>query len=113
MDGVLADFDRHYIDTIGPLPPRDDPNRDVDWSRINDVEFFANIPPMPDAHELWNYVGHLHGGAIILTGCPKTGRERAERNKREWVCRHLGEGIEVRTVLSKDKCCHCQPGAIS
>lgn len=112
MDGVLADFDRHYAATIGPLPDRSDPARDVDWSKINDVEFFAGMPPMPDAFELWDYVGHLYGGAIILTGCPTTGRAQAERNKREWVSRHLGFSIEVRTVLSKEKSQHCAPGDI-
>lgn len=112
MDGVLADFDSHYAATIGPLPNRSDPNRDVDWSKINDGEFFASIPPMPDAHELWDYVGHLYGGAIILTGCPKRGRARAEQNKRDWVRRHIGGGIEVRTVLSREKSQHCSHGDI-
>ena len=112
MDGVLADFDGHYIATIGPLPDRSDPTRDVDWSKIDAANFFASIPPMPDALELWGYVGHLYGGAVILTGCPKSGRERAEQNKRAWILRHLGAGIEIRTVLSREKAQHCQPGDI-
>jgi hypothetical protein len=52
IDGVLADFDRHYIETIELLPDRSDPARDVNWSKIGDMDFFASIPPMADAFEL-------------------------------------------------------------
>lgn len=112
MDGVLADFDRHYIETIGLLPPRLDPGRDVKWAKISEMDFFASMPPMPDAFALWDYVSALPGRPIILTGCPKIGHERAESDKRKWVRRHLGDDVEVRTLLSKDKALHCSPGDI-
>jgi hypothetical protein len=112
MDGVLADFDRQYIETIGPLPDRADPARDVNWSKIGDMDFFASMPPMADAFELWDHASALRGGAVILTGCPNIGRERAEHDKRDWVRRHLGAEVEVRTLLSKEKSLHCSPGDI-
>lgn len=61
LDGVLGDFDNHYIETIGPLPKRwregvdftsANNSQDVDWSKIDASEFFVTMPMMKDAPDL-------------------------------------------------------------
>lgn len=114
MDGVLADFDTHYINTVGPLPPkyRTDlaKEADINWCALEDAHFFAHCPPMPDMHVLWKALAPLK--PIVITGCPETGRERAEQNKRGWIAKHLGADIEVRCVRSSEKYLHAAPGDI-
>jgi len=114
LDGTLADFDRHYLSTIGGLlPPKwrhPDNAQDVDWERIDAINFYATMPPMDDHRLLWDYI--TPHGPIILTGCPKIGREGAERNKREWVARHLGPTVPVITCFSREKARYASPGAI-
>jgi len=110
MDGVLADFDAHHEAIFGYRP--DKQADDVDWQKVRGVSgFYANIPPMVDMHELWNFVSRLDAPPIVLTGVPVV-VEEAPDNKREWVSRHLGADVEVRCVRSRDKCLHCQPGDI-
>lgn len=117
LDGVLADFDRHYIQMFGELPAKwktdhdhTNNNLDVDWKSMNDRDFFAGIPLMRDAMELWEYVSKYN--PIILTGCPKTGFDNAAANKRAWVVTHIGPNVPVITCFSKEKCDYAQPGDI-
>lgn len=110
LDGVLVNFDGHYEATVGPLPDRNDPSRDIDWSAVNGIEFFNTAPPMPDAFELFDYVKGYN--PIILTGAPSTGFEKAAQNKKEWVLRHLGPHVTVLCVKSKEKSHLCKPGDI-
>jgi hypothetical protein len=114
MDGVTADFDRHYIEEIGPLPPRDGNNRDVDWEEINKIDFFLTMPPMPDADLLWGFLAGLPNPKGILTGVPSSGTERASRNKVSWAAHQpfIPAGTEVRCLRSRDKFKHCTPGDI-
>lgn len=114
MDGVTADFDSHYVATVGPLPERDGIERDVDWSKINDFDFFLTMPPMSDAHVLWEYLSGLPNEKRLLTGVPSTGTSRAVRNKSEWVRNQpfIPKETEISCVRSKEKFMHCTPGDI-
>lgn len=109
-DGVLIDFDRHYADVVGPLPDRNDPARDVDWKKISDIDFFLTAPPMPDAFELLDFVGHLN--PTVLTGAPSTGYERAAKNKKESIKRLFGPNLPVIVTASKLKFHLAEPGAL-
>ena len=109
LDGVLVDFDRHYIEKFGPLPDRNDPNRDVDWSALANTDFFATAPPMRDVYELYSYVSHYD--PVVLTGVPSMGTEKAAADKRAWVERYF-PNTHVITCRSKDKCLHMQPGDV-
>jgi hypothetical protein len=110
LDGVLADFDGHYAATIGPLPPRNDPKRDVDWDKIAGSQFYAGIPPMDDAFELWDFVKGMH--PEILSGVPTTGRDVAEANKRAWVRCWFGSSVPVHLCLAREKNHYAKPGDI-
>ena len=110
LDGVLVDFDTHYRNLIGPIPERNDPNRDVDHALMSKLDFFETAPVMDDAYELFDFVQHLN--PIILTGVPKVDTEKASKAKREWVARYFGPGIPVITCRSRDKCIQSQPGSV-
>lgn len=108
MDGVLADFDAHYVAVFGIRPNKLTDN--VAWDAIRECKgFYTNIPPMVDMRELWDFVSPLK--PIVLTGIPSSVEEAAD-NKRGWVRKHLGDAVEVRCCLSKEKYLHAQPGDI-
>src|SRR4051812_26986753 len=95
MDGVLADFDKHYQNTFNTTISRrlefDKDGHDIDWSVIErSKDFYLGIPPMPDMEVLWNYVKPFY--PHIITGIPHSVPEAAD-NKRAWVDKYLGLGI--------------------
>ncbi len=108
MDGVLANFDAHYLATFNT--PASKLIDNVDWKAVDAKgDFFLNIPPMPDLDHLWRFIEPLR--PIVLTGVPKTVKA-AVSNKRAWAKKHLGDHIEVRCCKSKEKCLHAEPGDI-
>jgi hypothetical protein len=115
MDGVLADFDQHYEDVFGIRANKLTDN--VDWKAVGEIkDFYANIPPMEDMQELWNYVyfvsqAFFNKKPIVLTGVPYSVVE-AEANKRAWVEKNLGSDIEVIGCKSKDKCLYAKLGDV-
>jgi hypothetical protein len=111
MDGVLADFDQHHENIFGVRPDRVADN--VDWNAVRSVkDFFLHIPPMKDMTELWDFIKPLK--PIVLTGIPSPKHKvsGAADNKLAWIKRHLGDGVEVRCVLSKEKHMHAGPGDV-
>lgn len=110
MDGVLADFDAHHETVFGV---RSDKKLDnVDWLKVRDCPgFYADIPPMADMRELWDFVSRLRPHPIVLTGVPKS-VEEAPKNKRAWVRKNLGPAVQVICTRSADKALYCRPGDI-
>lgn len=110
LDGTLADLERHYREMFGVHP--DKAADDLDWSRVfASPGFFANLPPMPDMAELWDYVRRLMPDPIILTGVPQRVPSAAQDKKR-WVTKHLGADVQVICCRSKDKSRYANPGDI-
>jgi hypothetical protein len=110
MDGVLADFDAHHEAVFGARP--DKLVDSVDWGAVRAVAgFYADMPPMADAMELWDFVSRLTPRPILLTGIPSSVEEAAD-NKRAWAAKHLGPNVEVRCCLSRQKCEHAKSGDI-
>ncbi len=112
LDGVLADFDGFYERQFGVRPDRlvyDPPGF---WEPVAmHGRFFADVPPMSDAMELWDGVNRLHGNPVILTGLPHSIVD-AEAQKRDWVRRHISPDVKVVCCRSRDKRLHGQPGDI-
>lgn len=108
LDGVLADLGRAYREEFGL-----DASKEldaIDWDLVADsADFYARLPPTPDAHLLWSGVRHLR--PAVLTGIPPR-VEEAQRNKRDWVARHLGGDVEVVCCRSSEKWQHCGPGDV-
>ncbi len=110
-DGVLADFDKHFIETFGK-PPRDYEDKNGSTIFWHDIEteaptFYRDLPLMPDAMDLFEAVAPMR--PIILTGCPRGGW--AEPQKLAWAAEHF-PGIPMVVTMSKNKRDYCQPGDV-
>ncbi len=96
-DGVLADFDAYATEVLG-APPRAFEarhGRREFWKRIaGHPDFFARLPLMPDARELWEAVAHLH--PVILTGTPLG--NWAAPQKMRWAAEHFPEARMITTM---------------
>ena len=109
-DGVLADFDRGAERILG-MPPRafqarHGPGRF--WARLAKApDYFATLPLMPGAMELFEAVRHLD--PVILTGLPR-GNWAAEQKVR-WAAEHF-PGTRIITTLAADKRDHCRHGDV-
>lgn len=105
MDGVLADFDAHYLRIFGYKPKRPG---GTDWKAVRAHEgFYTTIPPMPGLKALWDRLSPYN--PIVLTGVPPQ-VEEAEANKRGWISRHLPLGTPVICCRARDKYQFCRPG---
>lgn len=109
-DGVLADFDTAATKLLG-LPPKafqDKFGLGRFWARLAQAPaFYAALPLMPDAMELFEAVRPLN--PVILTGCPRGGW--AETQKEAWVAKHF-PGTRVITTMAVRKREHCTPGDV-
>jgi 5' nucleotidase, deoxy (Pyrimidine), cytosolic type C protein (NT5C) len=109
-DGVLADFDSLSIEIFGQHP-RDAEARlsSPEFWRIlrNHGSFYRDLPPLPDARELYDGVAHLD--PIILTGCPEGGW--AEAQKVAWAAKHF-PNVRIITCRSSEKRRHMARGDI-
>ena len=105
MDGVLADFDRHYRRTFGSVPTRPG---GADWKAVRAHKgFYLGIPPMGDLDVLWARLAPYN--PIVLTGVPAS-VEEAEGNKLEWIVKNLNTMPEVICCAARDKADYCLPG---
>jgi hypothetical protein len=109
-DGVLADFDAGAEKILG-MPPgafkaRHGAGRF--WARLAQApDFFASLPLMPGATELYAAVRHLH--PVILTGLPRGNWAAAQKVR--WAARHF-PGTKIITTLAADKRDHCEHGDV-
>lgn len=111
LDGVMADFDRHFFDLFG-MESRN-LNDATLWDLIKkNGTFFRDLPACPGAPEFFEKIRALK--PIILTACPKTDYQSAAQQKREWVREHLGSDVMVIPMLGgKNKALFMhQPGDI-
>jgi len=99
LDGVLADFDRHYADLFGhyhnAIPD------DELWGKIHSQpSFFRDMPPFRDAKPFLLGVVMLATKAgvrdvSVLTACPKSAYAHVAGQKRAWVYEHLSPHLTV------------------
>ena len=82
MDGVLADFVKFTKEHLGH------PFKDEYWLDLPE-NMFAILPPMPDAHDLWRFIGKYD--PFVLTAVPRQSEsrgpisERAADDKKLWM----------------------------
>jgi 5'-nucleotidase len=96
LDGVMADFDRYFVESFGVASNTlDDPTL---WKWINGHgNFFRNLPLCEGAVDFFNSVRHLN--PTILTACPKTNYTVAAVQKRAWVYENLSADITVIPMM--------------
>lgn len=111
LDGVLADFDKHYYNLFGYKPIKNTKNKQekVNWKLIEKADrFFYNLPLMEDALELWDYCKKYN--PIIITGLP-TSVESAAKDKIEYVKDNLNYD-KIICCKAKNKCLYGNSGDI-
>jgi hypothetical protein len=109
-DGVLADFDEGARRLLGMNPSTFESKRGKRefWRRIASARnFYGTLPEMPDAHVLFDGVGHLQ--PTILTGLPIG--NWAEPQKVGWAAEHF-PGVPIITCMARDKHKHMKPGDV-
>jgi 5'(3')-deoxyribonucleotidase len=116
MDGVLADFDQGLYDKYGIKNCK--VNYGTDWKdktkeqtlltnqviwAMKQPGFFAELPLMPGAKELWEAAGP---DCIVLTALPEFSHDcQVEVEKRMWLRNVFGPVSDDRVIvcLRKDK----------
>lgn len=104
LDGVLADFNK-MVTEVTKLAPKDQPINKM-WQRILSYNgFFANMPLMKGAQQLWDSIITINNNNIptILTGLPRSCKDTVSKDKRKWCQKHLCSEIDVITCLSNQK----------
>lgn len=97
LDGVLADFDRHFIDTFEAHP--NDFSDSAMWKLINSYEtFYADLPLMTNAEKLFEKLT-VDFDVTILTACPRSNYTKAALQKKAWVREYLSDDVIVLPVL--------------
>lgn len=111
LDGVLVDFLGEYRKVMGKDFDFEDPDMTPreKWQelRVKAPGIYASAQPKADALELWNAIKHLKPS--ILTAVPSlVPFIRSTRDKRDWVKKHIQEGVNVKFApYSVDKQYHC------
>ena len=109
-DGVLADFDKGVRDLLGMDHDAFVKRRGVGafWRELAKApDFYAALPEMPDARELFDAVQQLK--PTILTGLP-LGKWAAPQKVR-WAAQHF-PGVPIITCMARDKHRHMEPGDV-
>ena len=120
MDGVLADFvdgvnrllDVDYSDEEYQSSPE---YRSMMWKAVGKYskeggQLWAELHPMKDAKQLWDYVEKYNPEILTAGGNPEFG---AEAQKRQWVPWMIGSGIKVNvTRKSAEKAQFATPDSI-
>jgi hypothetical protein len=110
LDGVLADFDAGARKVLGMSPKAFEAkySKREFWRRLARAkDFYATLPLMPDAMELFDAVKHLE--PTILTGLP-LGNWAAPQKVR-WVAEHF-PGTKIITTMARDKRDHAKEGDV-
>lgn len=96
LDGVMADFDRHFPEVFG-VDHRSLAD-DALWGHINShPSFFRDLPVCDGAIAFFDRVSYAQ--PIILTACPTTNYQQVARQKRAWVREHLSPNCTVLPVM--------------
>lgn len=99
LDGVMADFDRGYLERFG-CPPRDHDD-DTLWRNIDGCDdFFPSLQLVDGARQFYDWVTKAHClNVMILTACPRTNYPKAARHKIDWVRNNLCREVMVLPVM--------------
>lgn len=109
-DGVQCDFDTGIFNLTGKYP-KDLLESDMWRAARREPGFYANLPKMRGADELWAHCEKYN--PTILTGCPSSFSDTAAADKRTWFARERGPHVPVITCASKEKRIHMeQPGDV-
>ncbi len=108
LDGVMADFEQGIVNLTGKTVY--ELGRDPMWKALDDYleqdgQFFAELPLMPGAMDMWNTIIEMGYTPTVLTACGKYFPEKVKAQKFQWAKQHLGEQVQFiaadRSVTKK------------
>lgn len=108
LDGVLADFDKHFENIYGvhPRTYEDTHGTKNFWDTIfKTEEYFFNIPPFSHHKEMWDFVVTHFDHVSILSSPSSSNTELTKDQKRRWCNKHLCMpcGSHVPAIFRSDK----------
>ena len=110
FDGVFADYQDEYRRLTGGDPAEKGKMKAMRFKSF--PHFYLNLPLLPDAMKLWNFVKVFHPKFLsAASNYLKSSRE----DKHKWVLQHFNVSGNDRVIIvnyPKDKWQHCKPGAI-
>jgi hypothetical protein len=114
MDGLLADFDKGFMDMCGStIPMREYEDEDYAWELIKKAkDFWLNLLPMPGAIAFWEKLWSQDLSLCILTSPSTHDTDRAILQKRQWVDKWLGKHVPIFYRRAKYKAQLASPDAI-
>lgn len=92
LDGVMADFDKHFTDLFGLEPPsKGGTDDDTMWKLVYEHgNFFRTMPLMEGAKRFYMAAALAGIEFIILTAASKKHYQHVAEQKMEWVRKHFG-----------------------
>lgn len=112
MDGVLANFDKYFVDNIGHTPQEyiDKYGKSNFWAVIHSKhpDLFQKLEPYPHAKELLALC-QSKAPTVILSSPPAINRDKAVRDKISWLKEH---GLAVPAIFETEKYKHASSGAL-
>lgn len=105
MDGVLADFDKHFTQISGGKISDDTPDTDL-WGVINaygKAKFFSELTPMPGAFQMWDFTKKNFLNIKILSALGKSDKidKQTTKGKLTWLRHHLPE-LQLDDIILVD-----------
>lgn len=103
LDGVVADFNRRYIELFHTDPKLAEKNHNFDhyFEEFIEGQNFATLPMMPHAMELINFLKRLPIPTVILSSTANEEKwEVISKQKREWLDKH---GIHFPAIFVPGK----------
>ena len=115
MDGVICDFDRHFLYYTNNLYTADEYRNKFGvngfWELIDEIglEFWTKMPWTPDGRELWRFINKL-GAEVILLSSPSAS-DISKEGKKIWAKENV-PGTELILKRSAEKKEYAAPTAI-
>lgn len=114
LDGVLVNLNKAIkVFGLGGFEEIDANDlQGVLWNKIKErgSDFWALCPWQKDGLQLWEYIKSKD--PTILTAPPNTGIHQAEKGKKDWVKRELGQSVKCIVTPAKKKADHARANSI-
>ena len=113
MDGVLADFDKHFENLYGISPKGYEAKHGqiAFWRTIYKTpRYFEDIPINPKVYDIINMCKALTLDVCILSSPSSTNQPLCMLGKRKWIDKHLG--VDFPAIFEKHKEKYAEPTAL-
>jgi 5'(3')-deoxyribonucleotidase len=112
MDGVIANFEKRYVERYGELPGsmRDRKEWSTNWHDFIETKQFETLEYWPDAEKLLGFLATLKVPVEILTSSGGNARhDDVAAQKEVWLCKH-GIPYKINVVAGRrNKAKYAQP----